>query len=149
MKTISFKTISFKSLLLFFMALTASATALSQENNSKSIYVWKDEGGLTQYSDKPPAGFKNAQVRRFDVEERSNKNPPKELVESNVSGMPADGENIACQTAKKNLNMLKDKSRGILLSDPSEPSGRRIMNQSERESAIKKSEAQIVAFCVE
>lgn len=82
------------------LLLLASASA-----HAGTVYKWKDANGVTQYSEKPPAGqkYESRQVQGRDPAPRSEP----------VAAAPAEpGE---CTTARSNLELLD--GTGVVMQD--------------------------------
>ncbi|MFG3448685.1 MULTISPECIES: DUF4124 domain-containing protein [unclassified Stenotrophomonas] len=113
------------------LLLLASAPA-----SAGTVYKWKDANGVTQYSEKPPAG-RTAEQRQIQ-----NRDP--------VGGTPqakaAPAESADCTTARNNLALLNGK--GAVLQDtdgdgkPDSP-----LDDTQRQSQKGLAEAGIKAYC--
>ncbi|MCJ0826665.1 DUF4124 domain-containing protein [Luteimonas sp. 50] len=79
-------------LLLAAAMLASAAMPLS----AQSVYQWKDANGVTQYSSTPPASgtFKQRSINTHGAPETAT-----------AAAKPA--EDKACETARKNINLLK------------------------------------------
>lgn len=113
------------------LLLLASASA-----SAGTVYKWKDANGVTQYSEKPPAG-QNAEQRQLQ-----NRDP----AAARTAAEPAKAESANCTTARDNLALLNGK--GEVMQDtngdgkPDSP-----LDATQRESQKGLAEAAIKAYC--
>ncbi len=113
------------------LVLTAAASA-----HAGNLYKWKDANGVTQYSERPPAG-KQYETRRITASGASTAEP----------AAPAEAaESAQCLGARKNLDLLN--GSGPVLHDtdgdgkPDAP-----LDDAQRDAQKRLAEAAAAAYC--
>ncbi|MET0582368.1 MAG: DUF4124 domain-containing protein [Pseudoxanthomonas sp.] len=129
MRVLSTSTVLIRVFTLLVMA-GACTTALAGK-----VYQWKDAKGVTHFSDSPPPGGQ-AQDRRID-----NRGEP-------VPGATASKsvENPSCTTARKNLELLADKSPVQIDSD-ADGKPDKVLTEDDRGAQRNLAEAAVKAYC--
>ena len=113
------------------LLLLASASA-----NAGTVYKWKDAKGVTQYSEKPPAGQKaeQLQIQSRDPAARA------------AAGAPAAAESADCTNARNNLGLLN--GQGAVMQDTNgDGKPDTALDDSQRQVQKNLAEAAIKAYC--
>lgn len=113
-------------LVLLLASTTAGAT---------NLYKWKDANGVTQYSEKPPAGQKYEE-RRIDAQ-------------AGVAPAPsaaAPAESADCLTARKNLDLLNSQ-KSVLQDTDGDGKPDTPLDDSQRGAQKNLAEAAAKAYC--
>ncbi len=99
---------------LFGQALLLPAiAAIPLSASGQEVYQWKDDKGVTHYSETPPANtqYQQQKIRHDDVAA-----PAPKATEAASKTVASDakpggsGENPQCAAARKNIKMLEDKN---------------------------------------
>lgn len=117
--------------LALLLIASACAPAFAQK-----VYQWKDAKGVTHYSDSPPPNGQ-AQDRRID-----NRGEP--VPEVAAAGKSV--ENPSCTTAKRNLQILGDKTPVQLDSD-GDGKPDKTLTEDDRGAQRSLAEAAVKAYC--
>lgn len=113
------------------LLLLASATA-----NAATVYKWKDANGVTQYSEKPPAG------QKFETRQVQGRDP----VARTEAPAAAPTEPAACTTARSNLTVLA--GQGAVMQDTNgDGKADTALTPEQREAQKGLAEAAIKAYC--
>lgn len=111
------------------LLLLASATA-----SAGNVYKWKDANGVTQYSEKPPAGqtYEARQVEHRDP-------PPRETA-------AAPAENKECTSARSNLSLLNGPGK-VMQDTDGDGKPDATLTDAQRSAQKTLAEAAIQAYC--
>jgi hypothetical protein len=111
------------------LLLLASATA-----SAGNVYKWKDANGVTQYSEKPPAGqtYEARQVEHRDA-------PPRETA-------AAPAENKECTSARSNLTLLNGPGK-VMQDTDGDGKPDATLTDAQRSAQKTLAEAAIQAYC--
>jgi hypothetical protein len=111
------------------LLLLASATA-----SAGNVYKWKDANGVTQYSEKPPAGqtYEARQVEHRDP-------PPRETA-------AAPAENKECTSARSNLTLLNGTGK-VMQDTDGDGKPDATLTDAQRSAQKTLAEAAIQAYC--
>lgn len=117
------------SLCCLLLLASASATA-------GTVYKWKDANGVTQYSEKPPAG------QKFESRQVQNRDP----VARTPAAPTAPAESSDCTTARSNLDLLN--GTGTVMQDTNgDGKADTALNDEQRGAQKNLAEAAIKAYC--
>ncbi|MCS4281256.1 DUF4124 domain-containing protein [Stenotrophomonas rhizophila] len=111
------------------LLLLASATA-----SAGTVYKWKDANGVTQYSEKPPAGHK------YEAREVQARDP----VPRETAAAPA--ENKACTDARGNLTLLNGSGK-VMQDTDGDGKADTALTEAQRSAQKTLAEAAIQAYC--
>lgn len=143
-------------LLLILSYTLGTSVAFSSE---KYIYKWKDEKGVTQYSERQPAlGTKFVRVRQSQntslpstPSEASTKSSAPLSKKSRVDANETGGDDNYkswqqenCKIAKQNLDILLNAGR---VAQDDGKGGKRLMTDEEKQEQIEKMTAQKDKYC--
>jgi len=113
------------------LLLLASASA-----QAGTVYKWKDANGVTQYSEKPPAG------QAFEA--RKVQNPAPATRPAAAAAAPA--ESNECTTARGNLTLLN--GQGVVMQDTNgDGKADTALTDPQRAAQKTLAEAAIQAYC--
>ena len=111
------------------LLLLASATA-----SAGTVYKWKDANGVTQYSEKPPAG------QKYEARQVENRDPlPRETA-------AAAAENKACTDARGNLTLLNGPGK-VMQDADGDGTADTALTDEQRSAQTTLAEAAIQAYC--
>ena len=111
------------------LLLLASATA-----SAGTVYKWKDANGVTQYSEKPPAG------QKYEARQVENGDPlPRETA-------AAPAENKACTDARGNLTLLNGPGK-VMQDADGDGTADTALTDEQRSAQKTLAEAAIQAYC--
>lgn len=111
------------------LLLLASATA-----SAGTVYKWKDAHGVTQYSEKPPAG------QKYEARQVENRDPlPRETA-------AAPAENKACTDARGNLTLLNGPGK-VMQDADGDGTADTALTDEQRSAQKTLAEAAIQAYC--
>jgi len=111
------------------LLLLASATA-----SADTVYKWKDANGVTQYSEKPPAG------QKYEAREVQARDP----VPRETAAAPA--ENKACTDARGNLSLLNGSGK-VMQDTDGDGKADTALTEAQRSAQKTLAEAAIQAYC--
>jgi len=111
------------------LLLLASATA-----SAGTVYKWKDANGVTQYSEKPPAG------QKYEAREVQARDP----VPRETAAAPA--ENKACTDARGNLSLLNGSGK-VMQDTDGDGKADTALTEAQRSAQKTLAEAAIQAYC--
>ncbi|MGA6182692.1 DUF4124 domain-containing protein [Stenotrophomonas sp. NPDC077421] len=113
------------------LLLLASAAA-----SAGTVYKWKDANGVTQYSEKPPAG------KTFETRQVQHRDPAGPRAQA---AAPA-AESTDCTTARSNLALLN--GQGAVMQDTDgDGKAETALNDEQRGAQKTLAEAAIKAYC--
>ena len=111
------------------LLLLASASA-----SAGTVYKWKDANGVTQYSEKPPAG------QKYEARQVENRDPlPRETA-------AAPAENKACTDARGNLTLLNGPGK-VMQDADGDGTADTALTDEQRSAQKTLAEAAIQAYC--
>ncbi|MEN5266031.1 DUF4124 domain-containing protein [Stenotrophomonas sp. TWI587] len=111
------------------LLLLASATA-----SAGTVYKWKDANGVTQYSEKPPAG------QKYEAREVQARDP----AAREAAAAPA--ENKACTDARGNLALLNGSGK-VMQDTDGDGKADTALTEAQRSAQKTLAEAAIQAYC--
>ena len=111
------------------LLLLASATA-----SAGTVYKWKDANGVTQYSEKPPAG------QKYEAREVQARDP----AAREAAAAPA--ENKACTDARGNLTLLNGSGK-VMQDTDGDGKADTALTEAQRSAQKTLAEAAIQAYC--
>ena len=113
------------------LLLLVSATA-----SAGNVYKWKDANGVTQYSEKPPAG------QKYESRQVETRDP----VVAKATPAAAEAESKDCATARGNLTLLN--GQGAVMQDTDgDGKAETALSDSQRVAQKGLAEAAIKAYC--
>lgn len=113
------------------LLLLASATA-----GAANVYKWKDANGVTQYSEKPPAG------QKYETREVQTRDPAAPRAAAPV----AAAESGECTKARDNLTLLAGKN-AVMQDTDGDGKPETALNDDQRGAQKALAEAAIKAYC--
>lgn len=122
-----------RALTLIVPLLLAPALAQAQ---SSTVYQWKDANGVTQYSERPPAG-RQAEMRRIGH---------RGAVSNEVQAAASSAAPANCVAARKNLELLSG-SGPIGRDSDGDGVPDVALTAAERQAERTMSEASVKAYC--
>lgn len=137
---------------LFGQALLLPAiAAISLSASGQEVYQWKDDKGVTHYSETPPANtqYQQQKIRHDDVAApapKATEAASKTAASDARPGSTGSGENPQCAAARKNIKMLEDKS-DVQRDTDGDGKPDKTLNTEERGNQLELARATLKANC--